>query len=135
MWMRKATNVTNESISADSGSSRKEMSIERFATAIQLVTGSTTTACDPAKNGIRREYAARVASPAAPQPTADTKDLPSRVPSSPFRTKPSSGIAGITQSGSVVMREPASPLEEVDLVHVDRLRVAEEGDEDREAHG
>src|SRR5262249_22279311 len=47
---------------------------------------------------------------------------------------PTSGIAGISQSGGVVMLGSRSPLQEVDLVDVDGLRVAEERDENREAN-
>src|SRR5262249_24553016 len=133
MWIRNATNVTNDSIRAESGSSRNARSTERFPTAIQLATGSTTVAWVPAANGISREYATSVARPAAPTPTADTNDLPRRVPRRALTTIPASGIAGISQSGRVVMLAYASPLQQVDLVHVDRLGMPEQRDEDREA--
>src|SRR5262245_23961814 len=97
---------------------------------IQLATRSTTGVWSPARKGRRREHATIVARPTEPTPTTLTNRLPSFVPRSPLTRKPASGSAGTSQSGR---GELISPLEQVNLVHVDRLRVAEQGHEDREA--
>src|SRR5260370_41979706 len=83
---------------------------------------------------MRRENAAAAASPTEPTPTVETKLLPSLLPSRPLTAKPASGSARMIPRGSVTSLCLCHlPFEEVDPVHVDRLLVAEDGHEDRQA--
>src|SRR5262245_49169555 len=115
-------------MTAERGSRRSARSEEQPPGAILSTAGSRS----PKKKGSRREQAARVARPTDPTPAAVTKPLPSFRPKRPQARKPASGSAGTSQSGRVTA---GSPFQEIDLVHVDRLLVPEEGDEDREPDG
>ena len=90
--MRNPTNVTKDSISAESGSSRKARSSDRSPAAIQLRVRLDDRA--PVAREVRDEP--RVGRDGGQgrraDPTAETKDLPSRVPSSALTAKPARGM-------------------------------------------
>src|SRR5262245_43618147 len=112
-------------MTAESGSRRSARSAEKVPAAIQDPSRSTAAEPSPEKNGIRREYATIVASPTEPAPAIETKDFPSFFPSSRQAKNPASGRAGIHQSERELL---ISPLQQVDLVDVDRFLVAEDRD-------
>src|SRR5215471_9096255 len=114
-------------MTAERGSRRRARSAEKLPAVIHEESLSTAGARSPEKNGISREYATTVARPTDPAPTAETKDLPSFLPNRMQSRNPASGSAGIHQSENRVL---ISPLQEVDLVDVDRFLVAEERHED-----
>src|SRR5467141_25676 len=131
--MRNPTPVTTSIITALRGSSAKRTSAWKSPDWIQVKSACVTrrpsggSASSPAKQptAIRKEI------PAEPTPIALTTFRGSFPAPTPFTIAPSSGIRGTSQRSE----SPTLSFQEVHVVHVRGLPVAEDRDQDGEAHG
>src|SRR5215212_661375 len=68
-------------------------------------------------------------------PTNFTNPLPALAPIKPFNSTPIRGKRGTSQTSWMKSMAAALSFQQIHLVHVDRVALAEDGDDDSEAHG
>src|SRR4030095_15537436 len=142
MWMSEPTPVTTSTITAESGSSRKESSAWKSPAEIQVERSSVKKRCSASKAVARvNTCATAIANEAIGAPTASAitaargSTFGANRSHAPDATAAISGSSGIQRRSSFVCSVKRSPFHLARVFDVHGVAVAHQADDDRQPHG